>query len=138
MSRPRAQSYLAEVEELEAWHKATPSVRRIDILEVEKLEAVAVNYIAHLWEHGDELKTVAQNFRHGMAAHVLRQKLLVEMARKNPDEGTDTGDRQAIRRDGKVAAADAVASPLQVPSGRSPPSKPLRRKRAPFLCTIPV
>ncbi len=72
----RPQSYLAEVEEFEAWHKATPSVRRIDIRDVEKLEAVAVNYIAHLWEHGDELKTVPYNFRHGMAAHVLHHKLL--------------------------------------------------------------
>ncbi len=80
VSGPQAQSYLAEVEEFEAWHKPTPSVRRIDIRNVDRLEAVAVNYLLTSGEQGDELKTVPCNFRHGMAAHVLHHKLLDERA----------------------------------------------------------
>ncbi len=58
VSGAQAQSYLAEVEEFEAWHKATPTVRKIDIRDVDNLDAVAVNYIAHLWEQGDEVQVV--------------------------------------------------------------------------------
>ena len=52
VSAQQAKAYLAEADEFLAWHAQDPEVKGIDLKDPDRLDDVAVRYLALLWDLG--------------------------------------------------------------------------------------
>ncbi len=105
VSAQQAKAYLAEADEFLAWHAQDPEVKSIDLKDPDRLDDVAVRYLALQWDLGEEIH-VARAVVFGI---ILRRGLpklrstlprcrraLAGYTKEHPDESRDPAPIEAL------------------------------------------